>query len=64
MKSIDTRINRLENVVNPNTPHVIVAFSEEEADEKVREYEETHPGSGELMVITVNFIDSPKSQER
>jgi hypothetical protein len=63
MKNIDTRIKKLEDVVKPNKPHVLLAFSEVEADEKVREYKETHPGSVEPMVIIITFVASPARQE-
>jgi hypothetical protein len=64
MKNIDTRIQKLEDVVKPNTPDVLVAFSRAEADQKLLEYKETHPGSAEPLMVVVEFVEASPSSER
>ena len=64
MNKTNTRIKKLEDVIKPNTPHCILAYSQEEADQKLLEYQEAYPGSAELLVIVVEFVAAPARSER
>jgi hypothetical protein len=64
MKNIDTRIKKLEDVVKPNEPHVLVAFGKEAADQKRLEYQEAHPREAEPLMIIVEFVDAPVRSDK
>jgi hypothetical protein len=63
MNKIDIRIRKLEDAVKPNTPHCLLAFSQEEANQKKLEYQKAHPREAEPLIIIVEFIAAPASKE-
>jgi hypothetical protein len=64
MNKIDMRIKKLEDVIKPNMPHVIVVFGKEAAKKKLLEYQKAHPRSAEPFMVVVEFVEASSSSER
>ena len=56
---IDSRLKKVEEAVRPKNTACIVAYSREEADEKIREYTEKYPGRQIPLIVIVQFIAKP-----